>query len=195
VTAAQRFLVPKITPQASKSRNSLLNSLIAGKSHGDGRDQHCVASQAVRKPEKVSLKGEKGPLLGGFGNSAPVSELPNRKTCRLFREKSPATTANIPIFGRLSLETRFDSHCARDAAVAFSIFSDTHRASWGTPVLNCRLTVPGVRIRFAQPAHPRAPNLRAKPLAIRDVISWRAGGRFQRRRHWVTSQIQDLSSN
>src|ERR1700733_13161879 len=55
------------------------------------------------------------------------------------REKSPATTANIPIFGRLSLETRFDLHCVRDAAVAFAIFSDPYRASWGTPVLNCRL--------------------------------------------------------
>jgi hypothetical protein len=44
---AQRFLAPKLSPDASKSQNSLLNSLIAGKSSGDGRDQHCNASQAV----------------------------------------------------------------------------------------------------------------------------------------------------
>ena len=144
---AQRFFAPKLSPDASKSQNSLLNSLIAGKSCGDGRDQHCDASQAVWKPEKVPLKGEKGPLLAAFCNSAPVSEFPNRRTCRLFREKSPATTANIPIFGRLSLETRFDLHCVRDAAVAFAIFSDPYRASWGTPVLNCRLTV---ALRFGQ---------------------------------------------
>src|ERR1700733_11291422 len=67
-------------------------------------------SQAVRKPEKVPLKAEKGPLLAGFCNSAPVSELPNSRTRRPFREKSPATTANIPVFGRLSLDTGFDLH-------------------------------------------------------------------------------------
>jgi hypothetical protein len=44
---AQRFLAPKLSPDASESQNSLLNSLIAGKSSGDGRDQHCNASQAV----------------------------------------------------------------------------------------------------------------------------------------------------
>jgi hypothetical protein len=83
---------------------------------GDGCDQHCVASQAVRKPEKVPLKGEKGPLLAGFCNFVPVSELPNRRTHRPFREKSPVTSANIPVFRRLSLETGFDLHCARVAA-------------------------------------------------------------------------------
>jgi hypothetical protein len=51
---AQRFLAPNLSPDASKSQNSLLNSLIAGKSSGDGRDQHCNASQAVRRSEKLS---------------------------------------------------------------------------------------------------------------------------------------------
>jgi hypothetical protein len=36
------------------TENSLLNSLIAGKSGGDGRDQHCNASQPVYQPEIVT---------------------------------------------------------------------------------------------------------------------------------------------
>jgi hypothetical protein len=117
VTAAQRFLALNSFPNASELQNSLLNSLIAGKSNGDGCDQHCVASQAVLKQEIEPLKREKSPLLAGFCNFAPVSELPNWRTRRPFREKSPATTANIPVFGRLSLETRFDLHCVRGAGV------------------------------------------------------------------------------
>jgi hypothetical protein len=58
-------------------------------------------SQAVPKPEIVTLQGQKNPLLAGFCNSAPVSQLRNWRARRPFREKSPATTANIPVFGRL----------------------------------------------------------------------------------------------
>jgi hypothetical protein len=76
-------------------------------------------SQAVPEAEIDTLKREKSPLLAGFGNFVPVSELPNWRTRRPFREKSPATTANIPVFGRLSLETRFDLHCVRVARVDF----------------------------------------------------------------------------
>jgi hypothetical protein len=73
-------------------------------------------SQAFLEPKIEPLKGEKSPLLAGFCNFAPVSELSNWRTRRPFREKSPATTANIPVFGRLSLETRFDLHCVRGRA-------------------------------------------------------------------------------
>jgi hypothetical protein len=45
VAAALRFLASKLALNALNSRNSLLNSLIAGNLHGDGCDQHCAASQ------------------------------------------------------------------------------------------------------------------------------------------------------
>jgi hypothetical protein len=63
---AQRFLVLNLYPNARKSQNSLLNSLIAGKSRGDGRDQHCVASQAVRQLEIVPYKIREVPANGGL---------------------------------------------------------------------------------------------------------------------------------
>jgi hypothetical protein len=53
------------------------------------------------------------PAVGGLFQFRAVSELPNWRIHRPFREKSPATTANIPVFGRLSLETGFDLHCVR----------------------------------------------------------------------------------
>jgi hypothetical protein len=56
-------------------RNCLLNSPIAGKSRGDGRDQRCVASQAVRRSEKLSLILAERPANGGLlRNWPPVSE-------------------------------------------------------------------------------------------------------------------------
>jgi hypothetical protein len=63
---AQRFLAPKLSPDASKSQNSLLYSLIAGKSRGDGRDQHCVASHAVRRSENLPLILTERPANGGL---------------------------------------------------------------------------------------------------------------------------------
>jgi hypothetical protein len=74
-------------PYPSKSQNSLLNSLIAGKSRGDGRDHHCVASQPSRggrgNPQRArkaccwrvlatrrrSLNSQIGELAGHFGKS------------------------------------------------------------------------------------------------------------------------------
>jgi len=61
-------------------------------------------SQAVPRPELPPLKEEKSPLLAGFCNSAQVSELSNWRTRRPFRQKSPATAANIPVLQRLSAE-------------------------------------------------------------------------------------------
>jgi hypothetical protein len=100
-----------------ESQNSLLNSLIAGKSGGDGRDQHCNASQAFPRSEVLPLKDQKSPLLAAFCNSAPVSELPNSQARMPFWQKSPANTANIPVLGRQRPETWFDRDCRPRAAV------------------------------------------------------------------------------
>jgi hypothetical protein len=72
-------------------------------------------SQPVSKPQIMTLKGDKGPRLAGFCNCAPVSQLPNWRTRRPFREKSPGTTADIPVFRRFSPEIGFDLHCVRVA--------------------------------------------------------------------------------
>jgi hypothetical protein len=63
------------------------------------------SSPAFPKPEAHPLKEEKSPLLAAFCNSAPVSELSNWRSRGPFREKSPATTANIPVFGRLPVRS------------------------------------------------------------------------------------------
>jgi len=47
VAAAQRLLASMQRPEALKLRNSLKNSLLAGNSHGDRCDQHCVARAGV----------------------------------------------------------------------------------------------------------------------------------------------------
>jgi hypothetical protein len=70
-------------------------------------------SHPVPQTEVQPLKGQKSPLLAGFCNSAVVSELPNLRTRGPFPEESPAITADIPVFPRLSLETRFDLHCVQ----------------------------------------------------------------------------------
>jgi hypothetical protein len=56
-----------------------------------------------------SLKEQKSPLLAGFCNSAPV--FPNSRTRGPFRQKSPATTANIPVLQKLWAETGFYHDC------------------------------------------------------------------------------------
>ena len=65
MTAAQRFLDTKSALRAPKLENSLLDSPLAGNLRGDGCNQHCIPSQAVRRSEKVSstLAERRGPLL------------------------------------------------------------------------------------------------------------------------------------
>jgi hypothetical protein len=48
---------------------------------------------------------------GRFAIRWTVSTLPNVRTEGRIRRKSPAATANIPVFGRLTPETGFDRHC------------------------------------------------------------------------------------
>jgi hypothetical protein len=71
---------------------------------------------------------EKGPLLAGFSISAQVSELPNWRIRGPFRQKSPATTANIPVLQRLSAETGFDRDC-RPRAGKLAVFSTSVAAA------------------------------------------------------------------
>jgi len=63
-----------------------------------------------------------------------VSGLPNMQDVRPI----PATTANIPVFGRQPAETEFDYHCAGQAAVAFSVFSARRSRCLRIPLLDCQ---------------------------------------------------------
>jgi len=78
-------------------------------------------SQPVAAPEKLPPGWEERPKIGGllrFGDRLPNS--PNRRPiCR----KSPASTANIPVFGRLTPETGFGHHCVAVARVNLGSFS------------------------------------------------------------------------
>jgi hypothetical protein len=61
-----------------KSQNSLLNSLIAGKSHGDGCDMHCAASQAFTASEKLAVRMAERRTIGGllrFDSPSPDSRV------------------------------------------------------------------------------------------------------------------------
>jgi hypothetical protein len=80
------------------------------------------------------LKEEKSPPLAGFCNSAQVSERPNRRTRGPFRQKSPATTANVTVLQRLSAETGFDHDCRPHGPVVFGTFS----AIWRGNCESCR---------------------------------------------------------
>src|SRR3984957_580874 len=80
-------------------------------------------SQGFLRPEVPPLKVRKSPPLARFCNSAPVSELRKWRTRRPFRQKSPATIANIPVLGRHAPETRFDPHCVLKHAVQLDAVS------------------------------------------------------------------------
>src|SRR3974390_770794 len=94
-----------------------VNSLLAGNLTGDRRDQHCIASQAVRPSCRYSEGCEKGPPTAGFCIWPPVSRLPFRLFGGPNRRKSPAGFENIPVFRRLRPETWFERHCPVRAAV------------------------------------------------------------------------------
>jgi len=83
----------------------------------DRRDQHCIASQAVRSSCRYPEGCQKGPPTAGFCNWPPVSRLPFRLFGRPNRRKSPAVFENIPVFRRLRPETWFERHCQVRVAV------------------------------------------------------------------------------
>jgi hypothetical protein len=60
---------------ARKSQNSLLNSLIAGKSRGDGRAQHCVASQRFPSFLRQLERAPEAALIPAFSPTEGVSSL------------------------------------------------------------------------------------------------------------------------
>jgi len=104
------------------SRRRGARRLHAGFRVADGRRVALVIGNGAYRSEAKDRRPQtqKSPLLAGFCNFAPVSERPNWRTRRAFTEKSPAMTANIPVFGRFSGETRFDLHCVRGEAVDFA---------------------------------------------------------------------------
>ena len=87
---------------------SAISSLLAGNFAGDGRDQHCIASQAVRPSCQYPEGWEKGPPTAGFCIWPPVSRLPFRLFGGPNRRKSPAVFENIPVFRRLRPQTWFE---------------------------------------------------------------------------------------
>ena len=104
MTAAQRFLDTKSALRAPKLRNSLLNSLLAGNLPGDGCDQHCVASQAVRISENFLLSWQKGPPTAGFSNCQKSPVAPFSNFLGENSQKSLAEFNKTPVFWRLALE-------------------------------------------------------------------------------------------
>jgi hypothetical protein len=88
-----------------KSRNSLLNSLITGNSHGDWFDQHCAASHAFRRFHRHPKRPENGPEIRAFRVSYSVSVLLVQRSQGRNLRKSPALSGNIPVLRRLSAET------------------------------------------------------------------------------------------
>jgi hypothetical protein len=70
-----------------------------------------------------------------------VSRLPNSLNPRPICRKSPAATANIPVFGRLAPETWFDRHWAARAAVKFPFSPVQELPYWAPSVMCPRLTV------------------------------------------------------
>jgi hypothetical protein len=71
------FLLGDLGLGVPKSRNSLLNSLIAGNLTGDRCDQHSVASQAVPRSDKSPRELAESPANGGllqFGIRSPGSQ-------------------------------------------------------------------------------------------------------------------------
>ena len=111
MAAAQALLAMWIGLEGRNSRNSLLNSLLAGNFVGDRRDHYCIASQAVRSLCRYPEECQKGPPTAGFWIWPPVSRLPFRLFGGPNRRKSPALFENIPVFRRLRPETWFERHC------------------------------------------------------------------------------------
>jgi hypothetical protein len=117
VPAAPELLVAKQAFRAAKIRNSLQNSLLAGNSHRDGCDQHCVASQAVRRSEKVPLILAERPANGGLYELATGLREP---ILVILKAKQPIISGGHlknSHFGRLRPETGFDLHYVAGIAV------------------------------------------------------------------------------
>src|SRR5207244_8010649 len=117
----------------------------AGNLPGDRCDLHCVASQAVRRSAKPPKKLEIGPEMPALCAFDLVSRLPIRQSRGAYCRKSPAATANIPVFRRLPVETRCDH--------------------------DCRPTLPSVRIPLGPPAWPQPLILCARLSTISPILA------------------------
>jgi hypothetical protein len=85
---------------------------------------------ALRRQPGSHCVGETSPVPSGkahswraFAMRWTVSRFPSSPDRRPICRKSPVTTANIPVFRRLALETGFDRYCLARVAVEFGLFS------------------------------------------------------------------------
>jgi hypothetical protein len=157
MAAAQRFLATKPSPDASKSQKSLLNSLIAGKLRGDGCNQHCVASQAVRGSEKMPpLVAERAANSGllQFGVRSLCSRFPGMRT--EFVESLWLTPRIFPFLGDGGRRPGSIMDCAVRAAVDLATITDSWRAA--------------MRVIFLYERECRSQSAIAAIIAI--VLSW-----------------------
>jgi hypothetical protein len=134
VTAAQRFLDTKSALRAPKLRNSLLNSLLAGNLRGDGCDQHCVASQPVRRSEKLPLILAERPANGGLLHicgQSPDSDFGHSQS--KIADSLRRTLGKFPFLGDCG--RRPGSICTAWPSLQCNSpkFSRGPRANWGMP--------------------------------------------------------------
>jgi hypothetical protein len=133
---------------------------------GDGCDQHCVASQAVRAFGQTARLVRKGPQLAGFLAFGKVSGRHNWIRRPTKSRKSPADTREIPVFGRQWAETRFDQHCKAGRRWPVQRHSveapQLPETPWShvLPLNHAReISIslhPSTQGRFAAPWHPRS---------------------------------------
>jgi hypothetical protein len=87
---------------------------------GDGCDQHCVASQAVRRPDEWFLIIAEKPANGGLLQSADRLQTPDLTGYGAQSTKVSGDSLKYPFFERWRLETGFDLHCVVELAVECS---------------------------------------------------------------------------
>ena len=108
-------------------------------------------SQAVRAFDHGPQLADKGPRLAGFRVFGKVSRQRNRPWAPPNSRKSLADCFKIPVLALLRLESRFDRHCGRAAALSLGQVSHLIRpgsgafrkgllydlGNWLRPILAC----------------------------------------------------------
>jgi hypothetical protein len=122
-----RPALPKGNPQGQSCRFPAVGASPSGKAVDFDstmrRFESSRPSQPFRRSATISKKREEGPKIGAFYARGLVSRLPIRRSSGANCRKSPARSANIPVFSRLSTETWCDLHCVGDRAVLSIVFS------------------------------------------------------------------------
>jgi hypothetical protein len=99
VVAAELFFAFESISGAQKSQNSLQNSILAGNSFGDGRDQHCIASQAVCVLENIIGSILESPLMAEVRRRlrSPIAQ--PAETLSEISQESPANPKKLRFSG------------------------------------------------------------------------------------------------